>query len=313
MRHPARTATARRRLGGLVTTARERAGDRGPGHGDEARPRMGFFTDTSVCIGCKACEVACKEWNQVPEDGLDWTGGSYDNTVAARRRTGGVTCRSSSSASRSGATARRSDAGEGATSVPLADVLGRLQALHARGVPRRLARPARSSAPSSARSSSRRTSATVRLLRAGVPVRRARQAGAAAQDRTRRPTAALGRRKTGGSSSARFVTTGRGRQEPACAKACPTDSIQFGELEDLRDRSRGDRETRRGRAGPGAPVRARSGRRRRGAGAFFCCWTSRRSTGCRGPRRAHEHLPPLARRARRAARCWGGRGGCRSR
>ncbi|MGH3422018.1 MAG: 4Fe-4S binding protein, partial [Streptosporangiaceae bacterium] len=30
------------------------------------RPRMGFFTDTSVCIGCKACEVACKEWNQVP-------------------------------------------------------------------------------------------------------------------------------------------------------------------------------------------------------------------------------------------------------
>jgi len=28
---------------------------------------MGFFTDTSVCIGCKACEVACKEWNAVPE------------------------------------------------------------------------------------------------------------------------------------------------------------------------------------------------------------------------------------------------------
>ena len=32
-------------------------------------PRMGFFTDTSICIGCKACEVACKEWNEVPEDG----------------------------------------------------------------------------------------------------------------------------------------------------------------------------------------------------------------------------------------------------
>jgi len=45
-----------------------------------ATPRMGFFTDTSVCIGCKACEVACKEWNHVPEDGLDWTGWSYDNT-----------------------------------------------------------------------------------------------------------------------------------------------------------------------------------------------------------------------------------------
>jgi formate dehydrogenase iron-sulfur subunit len=45
------------------------------------QPRMGFFTDTSVCIGCKACEVACKEWNHVPEDGLVLTGMSYDNTV----------------------------------------------------------------------------------------------------------------------------------------------------------------------------------------------------------------------------------------
>jgi formate dehydrogenase iron-sulfur subunit len=46
----------------------------------ETQPRVGFFTDTSVCIGCKACEVACKEWNLVPEDGLVWTGESYDNT-----------------------------------------------------------------------------------------------------------------------------------------------------------------------------------------------------------------------------------------
>ncbi len=41
---------------------------------------MGFFTDPSVCIGCKACEVACKEWNQVPDDGFTWSGNSYDNT-----------------------------------------------------------------------------------------------------------------------------------------------------------------------------------------------------------------------------------------
>jgi formate dehydrogenase iron-sulfur subunit len=45
-------------------------------------PRMGFFTDTSVCIGCKACEVACKEWNDVPDDGYLLTGMSYDNTGA---------------------------------------------------------------------------------------------------------------------------------------------------------------------------------------------------------------------------------------
>jgi formate dehydrogenase iron-sulfur subunit len=47
---------------------------------EEAPPRVGFFTDTSICIGCKACEVACKQWNGVPEDGLDWLGLSYDNT-----------------------------------------------------------------------------------------------------------------------------------------------------------------------------------------------------------------------------------------
>ncbi|WP_433292950.1 4Fe-4S dicluster domain-containing protein [Actinoplanes sp. CA-030573] len=46
----------------------------------DAPPRMGFFTDTSVCIGCKACEVACKTWNAVPDDGFNLLGQSYDNT-----------------------------------------------------------------------------------------------------------------------------------------------------------------------------------------------------------------------------------------
>ena len=39
-------------------------------------PRKGFFTDTSVCIGCKACEVACKEWNEVPDDPHGFSGTS---------------------------------------------------------------------------------------------------------------------------------------------------------------------------------------------------------------------------------------------
>ncbi|TCK21087.1 4Fe-4S dicluster domain-containing protein [Pseudonocardia endophytica] len=60
------------------------------GYAADHPPRVGFFTDTSVCIGCKACEVACKEWNALPADGagterpgddvLSLTGMSYDNT-----------------------------------------------------------------------------------------------------------------------------------------------------------------------------------------------------------------------------------------
>src|SRR5437764_200329 len=40
---------------------------------------VGFFTDTTLCIGCKACEVACKEWNQLPNNPLEFRD-SYDNT-----------------------------------------------------------------------------------------------------------------------------------------------------------------------------------------------------------------------------------------
>ena len=39
---------------------------------------MGFYTDTTVCIGCKACEVACKNWN-----GLSSTGGADTPGAAA--------------------------------------------------------------------------------------------------------------------------------------------------------------------------------------------------------------------------------------
>jgi formate dehydrogenase iron-sulfur subunit len=58
-------------------------GPNDPAHVDgygEHPPRMGFFTDTTICIGCKACEVACKEWNHVPEDGLVFRATSYDNS-----------------------------------------------------------------------------------------------------------------------------------------------------------------------------------------------------------------------------------------
>jgi formate dehydrogenase iron-sulfur subunit len=51
----------------------------------EAKAAYGFLTDATLCIGCKACEVACKQWNQLPSDApfADYTltGFSYDNTV----------------------------------------------------------------------------------------------------------------------------------------------------------------------------------------------------------------------------------------
>jgi formate dehydrogenase iron-sulfur subunit len=68
-----RSSTRRPRLAAPVDPATD------VGYADPP-PRKGFFTDTSVCIGCKACEVACKEWNEVPDEGFSMLGMSYDNT-----------------------------------------------------------------------------------------------------------------------------------------------------------------------------------------------------------------------------------------
>lgn len=55
---------------------------------DGVKPKTtAFFTDSTLCIGCKACEVACKEWNQLESDGYNWSGFSYDNTGAVGHST----------------------------------------------------------------------------------------------------------------------------------------------------------------------------------------------------------------------------------
>src|SRR5205807_1655971 len=44
---------------------------------------VGFFTDTTICIGCKACQVACHQWNELPAGRMGLpvlSGDSYDNT-----------------------------------------------------------------------------------------------------------------------------------------------------------------------------------------------------------------------------------------
>src|SRR5438270_7622743 len=54
---------------------------------EESMSVTAFLTDSTLCIGCKACEVACKEWNGISQDGIEWTGYSYDNTTAVGHST----------------------------------------------------------------------------------------------------------------------------------------------------------------------------------------------------------------------------------
>jgi formate dehydrogenase iron-sulfur subunit len=39
---------------------------RGSTSGGRTMPRVAKLIDTTTCIGCKACEVACQEWNDLP-------------------------------------------------------------------------------------------------------------------------------------------------------------------------------------------------------------------------------------------------------
>ena len=125
----------------------------------------GFLTDTTLCIGCKACEVACKEWNNLPADDLGLTGDSYDNTGELSAHTWRHV-RFVEQSVRS----RRADA------VPerLADDERRLQALSQctlrRGLPDRRAVPHRVRHRGGAAGHLQ----WLRLLRAGLPVWRGR-------------------------------------------------------------------------------------------------------------------------------------------
>ena len=149
----------------------------------EHPPRVGFFTDTSVCIGCKACEVACKEWNAVPDDGFDLLGHVVRQHRRARRRLvaarrfieqparGAPVSISGMPGRRSRPPAMRCGCPETPHGLPLADVLRRVQALHARRLPGRL--PDRRAVPHRVRHGGRAAGhlQRLRLLRLGLPVR----------------------------------------------------------------------------------------------------------------------------------------------
>src|SRR6478609_2702432 len=145
------------------------------GHVDHP-PRMGFFTDTSICIGCKACEVACKEWNAVPEDGISLSGMSYDNTVS----------------------------------------LGASTWRHVAFIEQ----PARPPAEG------------IRWLMSSDVCKHCTESAC--------PFGVIARREEDGQAhkcTLCYDRLGAGL-EPACAKACPTQSIQFGPLDELRERAR---------------------------------------------------------------------------
>ena len=194
------------------------------------QPRMGFFTDTSVCIGCKACEVACKEWNGVPEDGLVLTGMSYDNSVGL----GADTWRhvafieqqrpvSVPDGDPAGDPAGDADAGGG-------DGDGGLRWLMSSDVCKHCTHAAcLDVCPTGA------------LMRTefGSVVVQADVCNGCGYCIPACPYGVIDQRKEDGRAwkcTLCYDRLGAG-MEPACAKACPTDSIQFGPLDELRERA----------------------------------------------------------------------------
>jgi formate dehydrogenase iron-sulfur subunit len=187
------------------------------GHLDHP-PRVGFFTDTSVCIGCKACEVACKEWNAVPEDGLLLTGMSYDNTAGLSAST----WRHVAFIEQSAVVPRPA----GDTWADPAD--GDLRWLMSSDVCKHCTEAAcLDVCPTGA------------LMRTefGTVVVQDDICNGCGYCVSACPFGVIGRRETDGGAhkcTLCYDRLGDGL-EPACAKACPTDSIQFGPLDELRE------------------------------------------------------------------------------
>jgi formate dehydrogenase iron-sulfur subunit len=191
----------------------------------EHPPRMGFFTDTSVCIGCKACEVACKEWNDVPEDGLSLTGMSYDNTGSLNASTWRHVAfieqidRPGTHTDADGDGPRPGGAGpDGSRWLMSSDVCKHCTEAACLDV-----------------------CPTGSLMRTefGTVVVQQDICNGCGYCVSACPYGVIDRRETDGRAfkcTLCYDRIGAGL-EPACAKACPTDSIQFGPVDELRERA----------------------------------------------------------------------------
>jgi formate dehydrogenase iron-sulfur subunit len=174
--------------------------------------RKGFFTDTTLCIGCKACEVACKQWNQLPDDGFQLTGMSYDNTV----RLGASTWRHVAFIERP-------------VALSVQDA-GAFSWLFSSDVCKHCARAGcLESCP---------TGAIIRTEFDTVYVQ-PDVCNGCGYCVVNCPFGVIDRSEDDGRAWKCTLCYDRLRDDmtPACAKSCPTESIQFGDVEELRDRA----------------------------------------------------------------------------
>jgi formate dehydrogenase iron-sulfur subunit len=181
---------------------------------------LGFFTDTTLCIGCKACEVACKQWNQLPEDGLRLTGMSYDNTAALGASTWRHVTFVEQPVTPVGPVEHDGQAGGGRIAWKMmSDVCkhceraGCLEACP--------------------------TGAILRTEHGSIYIQ-PDVCNGCGYCVPACPFGVVARRDDDGRAWKCTLCYDRlqGRLEPACAKACPTDSIEFGPLDELRAKAR---------------------------------------------------------------------------
>ncbi|MEV4067436.1 4Fe-4S dicluster domain-containing protein [Nonomuraea dietziae] len=177
--------------------------------------RMGFFTDTSVCIGCKACEVACKEWNQLPDDGFVFEATSYDNTG----QLGASTWRHVAFIEQTRTVRMKEDEGDGVDRWLMSSDVCK-HCTHAACLD---------------------VCPTGALFRTefGTVVVQEDICNGCGYCVPACPFGVIDRREGDGRAwkCTMCYDRQRGGLEPACAKACPTDSIQFGPLDELRERA----------------------------------------------------------------------------